>query len=210
IAAVGIIAFLDAILLLAMPKAEFDYKYNRMAGPQTTRPYQRVRRKHYVLDNTSRKSLKNPALVNGIREYKRDRYHDAIDAFKRALEIDENSTAAHFNLACCYSVLRDPEDAYYHLAKAVELGFDDFDRIENHEAFTFLRSHPDYKSFVRNGYQIIEQLPPAEKKKDLLEQLREHSTDKLDMIENLGEMLERGDLTREQFDLEKKRILGSE
>ncbi|MDX1407447.1 MAG: NINE protein, partial [Saprospiraceae bacterium] len=168
IAAVGIVAFLDAILLLVMPKAEFDYKYNRAAGAQT-RPYQRVQRKHYVLDKTSRRSLKNPALINGIREYKRDRYHDAIEAFQRALEIDENSTAAHFNLACCYSVLRDPDDAYYHLAKAVELGFNDFDRIQNHEAFTFLRSRDDFKTFVQNRYRVVEQLPAAPATGDLLE-----------------------------------------
>ena len=204
----GIIGLIDAVLLLAMPRAEFDYKYNHGQGSKKNkRPFQRVQRKNFVLEKSTNASSKNPALIRGIKKYKRDKYYDAIEEFHAALEVDPSSAAAHFNLTCCYSILRDHEDAYYHLAKAVENGFKDYPRIRNHEALSYLRSRDDFENFVLNGYRVVEQLPAPEK--GLIEELQDFNPDVLERIESLGDLLEKGVLTREEFDLQKRRILGN-
>lgn len=204
-AAVGIWAFLDFILLLAMGRTEFNYKYNR--AEITTQPYQRVNRKHYILEKSTGAS-ENPALVRGIKKYKQDKFHEAIEEFNKSLELNENPAAAHFNLACCYSVLRDADDAYFHLAKAVEHGFSDIERIRKHDALQYLRARDDFEVFVENGYKILEQLPSP--REDLISAGDRFDPTVLDKIEDLAVLFEKGDLTREEFDERKKRILGND
>jgi TM2 domain-containing membrane protein YozV len=203
-ALVGIWWMVDFVLLLAMGRAEFDYKFNRGVTPQ---PYKRMKRKNVVLDKTEGED-KNPALINGIRLYRQDRFHEAIAEFNRSLELDEKSAAAHFNLACCYSILRDADDSYYHLAKAVEMGFSDFERVRNHEALSFLRAQDDFQAFVENDYQVVSRLTSP--KEDILSDVPRFNPEIIEKIENLGELLERGALTREEFDTHKKRILGND
>jgi tetratricopeptide (TPR) repeat protein len=144
--------------------------------------------------------------MDGIRLFKQENYFDAIDDFKRALEIDSNSTAACFNLACCYSILQNPQESYYYLALAVEKGFSDFDRLRTHEALADLREREDFEMFINNGYRVVEQLP--EPKEDLIESIQKFNPDILELIEDLGEKMEKGELTREEFDAQKKQILG--
>ncbi len=209
IAIFGIIGFIDAVLLLAMPKADFDYKYNRAKSGkvQAQAPVQKpVPKKNYTLDRTPQRQG-DPAIVRGIELYKKERYHEAIREFTMALVEDPRSSAAHFNLACCHSILRDAKDAYFHLAKAVELGFNDYDRIMQHEALTFLRDQPDYDAFRTNSYRVVAQLPAAPVP-DLLAQAEKNNADTLDLLELLGDRLERGELTRDEFDDEKKKLLG--
>lgn len=202
-----LIGFVDAILLLAMPKAEFDYKYNSPQQKPMANPYQRVPKENYTLHRTPKKRQGDPAIVRGIDFYKKENYAEAIFAFKQALEEDPNSAAAHFNLACCYSIMQNSDEAYYHLAKSVELGFDDHDRILAHEALAFLRSHPGFDAFKANGYQLVQQLSPGTV--DILEQVQRSRESVIDQLELLGERLERGELTRAEFDTAKRKLLDS-
>ncbi len=225
------LGFLDFILLLAMPRAEFQRKYNKV-GEESSKSSRKSRGKKKREAVTSRKrettttrssyrsrpqpakapvrntTVKNPALSEGIRLYKKENYFDAIEEFKIAIDVDVNATAAYFNLACCYSILQNPQDAYHYLAKAVEHGFSDYDRIANHEALADLRERDDFDSFVENGYRVVEQLP--EPKEDLIENLQKFNPDILEQIENLGDLMDKGELTRLEFDEQKKRILGHE
>jgi class 3 adenylate cyclase/TM2 domain-containing membrane protein YozV len=223
IAIFGLIGFLDFILLLAMPRAEFDLKYNKIGEKQTKASRKSRRKKKREPVATRRWEARpaqskyrsrpqpatpagNPALTEGIRLYKQENYFDAIEEFKLAIEVEDNSTAAYFNLACCYSILQNPQDAYYYLAKAVEKGFSDYDRIQSHEALSDLRERDDFASFVDNGYRVVAQLP--EPQEDLIENLQKFNPDILEKIESLGDLMEKGDLTREEFEEQKKRILG--
>lgn len=201
----GIIAIIDAMLMLAMPKLEFDIKFNQLKGKVARRYAQtQIPKKEIALERTPAR-VSDPAIVRGIQLYKEEKYREAIREFYNALGEDPGSSAAHFNLACCYSILRDAKDAYFHLAKAVELGFDDRDRILQHEALTFLRSRPDFGAFQENNFRVIEQLPSPQE--DMLTQRSLLEPDVLDRLELLGDRLERGELTRDEFDLEKKKIL---
>ena len=231
IAIFPILGFLDFILLLAMPRAEFERKYNKV-GEKESRSTRKSRRKEKKAAIAARKREKtstrsryrprhqpapapvraaparNPALSEGISLYKQKNYYDAIEAFKRAIELDVREKAAYFNMACCQAILHNPEDAYHNLAKAVEFGFSDYDRIGNHEALSDLRERDDFDSFVENGYRVVEQLP--EPKEDLIENLQKFNPDILEQIESLGELMEKGELTRAEFDEQKKHILGHE
>ncbi len=203
----GIIGMVDAILMLAMPRVDFDNKYNALTG-KTTQKYFSPPVKEKALYRTPERKVADPAIVKGINYYKQERYTDAIREFKRALEEDTQSAAAHFNLACCYSILKNADEAYYHLAKAVELGFDDYDRITHHEALGFLRGQDDFNAFKENKYQLIQQLE-AGPQPDLLEQTKLSRGSVLDQLERLGDRLERGEMTRDEFDSEKRKLLGS-
>jgi class 3 adenylate cyclase len=201
-----ILGLLDAVLLLAMPKAEFDYKYNGGKAQQSANPYQRVKKENYTLYRPPTREQGDSSIAMGIEFYKKEAYAEALLAFKRALEEDPDSAAAHFNLACCYAILKNVDESYAHLAMAVESGFTDYDRILNHEALSFLRHRDDFKAFQQNGYRIVQQLSPGTAP-DTLE-LREDSRESiLDQLEHLGDKLERGELSRDEFDTEKKKLL---
>ncbi len=205
IAVVAIVAFIESILLFVMPRRDFDLKYNRRSKSKRRKVPQRVSPRYETLDRTPRRQG-DPAIVEGINFYKQDKYHDAIDAFRRALLEDPRSSAAHFNLACCFAILHDAENAYMHLAKAVQLGFDDKDRIMKHEALDYLRADSRFDAFVANGFKVVAQLPEPEP--DLLNQPLELNTEVIDRLELLGEKLEAGELTRDEFELQKQKLLG--
>jgi hypothetical protein len=88
------------------------------------------------------------------------------------------------------------------------LGFNEFDRIQNHEALSFLRRRDDFKAFQQNGYRVVQQLSPGTAP-DTLELRSESRESVLDQLERLGEKLERGELSRDEFDAEKKKLLRS-
>lgn len=230
IAVFGILGFIEFILLLAMPRAEFDQKYNSVkAESKSSRKSKRKKRAKVEREAQSRRStarsisrssrprrkvqtrppvvaVENSALVTGLKYYKQNDYHEAIQNFERALESDPTSVAASFNLVCSYSILENADKSYYYLAKAVDNGFVDFEKLENHKALSFLRERDDYQNFVDNGYQVVEQL--AEPKEDLLVDLQKFNPDILEQIESIGDLLEKGELTRDEFDERKKLILG--
>ena len=98
------------------------------------------------------------------------------------------------------------EQSYFHLASAVDFGFQEFEEIYHNEALAWLRSQPDFDFFVQNGYRQIAHLTPP--KKDLLEEKSYYDTTVLDKIADLGELLERGVISKDDFELQKKELLG--
>lgn len=227
----GIFWLVDFILLAAMSRADFNQKYNE-GTPATTRRSRRAKRREarsaqQAQTRTAsrptsrwrerqtppppvkrRTAPRNPALIKGVRLYKNGDYEHAIDAFEEALDIEPGSPAALFNLACCYSMMNEARAAYDYLSLAIENGFTDFQKLETHQALAYLRDRSDYQTFVDNGYKVVDQLP--EPKSDLIEQLQNFNPSILDKIEVLGERLESGELTRDEFEAEKRRILGHE
>ena len=118
--------------------------------------------------------------------------------------MDESNAESHYYLACSFSLLKDEEDAFIHLGLAVKNGFRDFDKIERDINLYYLRSQPGYSGFVANGYRMVEALP--EPQPDLLQSDRFDPT-VLEKIELLGDRLEKGELSQEEFQLQKERIL---
>ncbi|HUR30591.1 MAG TPA: SHOCT domain-containing protein, partial [Saprospiraceae bacterium] len=153
----------------------------------------------------NRKSRGNHLIKDGFIAYRGGQYEQAKKFFEDALQYDYNDPQTHFMLACCYSVAKDNKQAYFHLASAVDFGFQEFEEIYHNEALTWLRSQPDFDFFVQNGYRQIAHLSVP--KPDLLEEKSYYDITVLDRIADLGELLERGVITKDDFELQKKELL---
>jgi hypothetical protein len=114
------------------------------------------------------------------------------------------------------------------LEKAVEFGFDAYQKITKHQALAFVRTHADFDLFVQNGYKVISALPqpqadlinreetPASAEEHEVEETLDLkqadpipiSTDNLlDQLLALGELKEKGLLTTEEFNAQKAKLL---
>lgn len=211
----AIVAFVDSILFLAMPKQEFNAKYNqgktaypaleaKLPVKQNFRQANRRRKERFAGNRTS--SFK----ISGLEKYKDYDYEGAIQDFKKALDERYEDPAVHFNLACSYSIMEETDNAFFHLDKAVEFGFDDFDKIQQHDALAYIRTAEEFDQFAANRYRKIAQsTPPSE---DLLNEplptpIPLMDGDILEKIASLGELRDKGFLTEEEFSMQKKRLL---
>jgi len=206
-----VIGIIDAVLFLAMPKEDFDAKYNKgksslaFQGDTTTKARGRKYRKTTRQRQHTSKSG-NPFKVSGLEKYKDYDYLGAIKDFKQSLDLKYDDPAVHFNLACCYSIMEETENAFFHIDKAVDFGFDDFDRIQNHDALAFLRTTDGFEQFATNGYRKTHQIEAP--KEDLLSTPSPMlETDVLEKIASLGELRDKGFLTEDEFAMQKKRLL---
>lgn len=211
----SILGLIDGISLFMMDQQDFDYKYNREyldIGYKTSerdfewrreeeRRRRNMRRKEYQSTrNTSKRESEFSILKKaGIIKFRKDDFCGAIDDFNRALEYEEDN-AIHFNLACAYSITEEADKGFEHLAKAVELGFNDYNRISNHQALAFLRLQPNFNTFVNNDYK----LSPID---GIFEEKPIKELDLLDQLEKLAELKEKGILSEEEFFAQKRKLL---
>ena len=208
LAPLGILALIDAILLFVMPTDEFDAKYNNGVSPvRGNRREEKGKRKKKTADTSqNRKSRGHHLVKDGFMAYRSGEYQQAKKYFEDALQYDYDDPQTHFMLACCYSIAKDSNQAYFHLASAVNFGFQEFEEIYHNEALSWLRGQPDFDAFVKNGYRHVTYL--ATPKQDLLEEKSYYDFTVLDRIADLGELLERGVITKDDFELQKKELLG--
>ncbi len=223
----GILGVIDAIVLLAMDQAEFDRRYN---DRQTSGEYDRYRRRGTRRDYQRRDSNEstrypqarprrtpthtqvperhkaNPFKQSGIKKYKEFELEEAIEDFKKGLEINPRDIALHFNIACAYSLTEKTDKAYYHLDKAVEYGFTDFEKIRSHDDLAYVRIQPQFDAFAAAGFRLShvtatstepaksEEAPPEDDK--LLSQLK-----------RLAELRDKGLITEIEFVAEKQKLM---
>ena len=222
---IWLIALIDAIVLLTMDQERFDEKYNRSypeayrrartpdfnrSRSQTRTPYQKPdyqrpvpapRRRQRTA--ASRLVKANPHKQAGLQKFKEYDYEGAIEEFQKSLEIAPADVATHFNLACAYSLTENPAMAFRHLELAVANGFKDFKKIQEHPALAFLRIQKQFDDFVENGYRTRPELPPVDN-----ENLLDTSPDLLDQLKKLGDLKEKGLLTQQEFEEQKRKLLG--
>jgi len=228
----AVLGLIDAIVFFSMDKDAFDIKYNRRyyraerrresdfdrrqyrrdrwerrverrREPQHMAERQRPVNQHQQRRPAPKKRTKrpNPYKTSGRKKYMEYDYDGAIADFQKALEIDPKDVAVHFNLACAYSLNENTQKSLEHLDKAVAFGFDDFNRIREHDALAYLRIQPEFEQFEANDFRLAAQLEAP--KEDLLDS----STELLEQLKKLGELREKGLLTDEEFDVQKKKLL---
>lgn len=144
-----------------------------------------------------------PYKTKGVEEYKNYHYEDAIENFEKALEFNDSDVATHFNLACSYSLTEKADKAFEHLDKAVSLGFNDADKINQHDAFAFLRVQDKFEAFKNNGYRI----PSNQKAAKNIQQSQGSSDNLLEELKRLAEKRQEGLMSEEEFLLEKRKLL---
>lgn len=131
-------------------------------------------------------------------------FHGAIPVLKNIIQIDPYENKALFNLACCYSKMKN-YDCFGYLEKAITNGYNDFDRIRNHSALNWMRNEPEWEIFVQNGYELKEQ--PKAKEQPKPNGNVNISDDLVSQLERLGQLRDKGLLTEEEFQEQKKRLI---
>ncbi|NNF34936.1 MAG: NINE protein [Saprospiraceae bacterium] len=214
-----ILGWIDAFRLLTMGDEAFDRKYNKHLSrdprsyvepnrPRRRRPGVKERRRSRPSPRAIQKA--NPFKKSGLRKYKEFDLEGAIEDFEQGLEINPSDIALHFNLACAYSLTEQKDKSFKHLSQAVDLGYNDFKKIQEHDDLAFLRIQPEFDDFKDNGYRLgrknisapaqgeeTEESPQQEVKDDVL----------LSQLNKLAELRKKGLLTEEEFNMERKKLL---
>jgi len=200
---------------------EERYQRRRRDSDRTVRP--EYRRPEATPRETRRQAPRRPVKPtpppnmhkrNGIRLFKDFDYERAIEEFNKALQLEPQDVASHFNLACAYSLTEQKEKALFHLDKAVTHGFVDFDKLNTHDALAYVRIQDEWDTFVENGYRMIKAVEPSvptiekEEPKEETKPAIDTNADLLEQIKQLGELREKGWLTEEEFAEQKRRLLG--
>ena len=208
---VWLIAFIDAILFFVMEKDVFDFKYNRQfvdkreyrrnVGQERRQRTQYSEQKRRQSAPSTKNRKPDPYLKSGIEKYKDFDFKGAIADFKKSLGVRRKNIKTHFYLACAYSMTEQADEGFFHLDKAVELGFTEIEKIKTMDALAFLRIQPEYDTFKANGFRLMAKnvnAPEAEREMDDLLLVK---------LKRLGELRDRGFISEEEFIKEKAKLL---
>jgi hypothetical protein len=151
---------------------------------------------------SKKKNTPSPMTAEGaalaqkaIAKYRARDYQGAISDYLELLTTHLVAPHTNFKLACLYSLGQKKEEAFSHLAKAVEQGFAEFKEIKSSNDLAWLRSQPEFAPFAQGGYKLASVPPKTE--------------DAISKIEKLGELKAKGLLTEEEFLQQKRKILGN-
>jgi hypothetical protein len=196
-----------------MSDEEFNRKYNR-GFVQKDAQLEKRRSANFERYNTEdqRRGYSPPKAViknnvfksSGLAKYKDFDLEGAIEDFKKGLDIEPNDIALNFNIACAYSLTENKVLAFQHLAKAVNLGFNDFERILTHDDLAFVRIQKEFDEFKQNQFKRVPSTLQAEAKKS---QNNVESGLVLDQLEKLTSLRDRGLLSQEEFEREEKKLV---
>jgi TM2 domain-containing membrane protein YozV len=238
-----IVGLIDAITFFSMDNEAFDRKYNNDSYKDTDfdrrergyrrderrnrRPQERQRARRYEERRSNYRKptpppapkppvrKHNPYKISGVKKYKDFDYDGAIEDFEQALKIAPKDIATHFNIACAYSLNEDADKAFFHLDKAVALGFTDFKRIREHDALAYLRIQPPFEDFEKNNFRLESPFNTTETSQKEVNDSDEAAPDLLsqepnllDQLQRLGELRDKGLLTESEFTMQKKKLLG--
>ena len=132
-------------------------------------------------------------IADGERKINNKDYDGAIQTLERVLEIQPFDPTTNFYLGGLYALKKDKIRAFKHISLAVEQGFKDFKAIDSN----FLRSQPEWKEFVRNGYKL-----PEIKSSD--------DSDYITKLERLGKLKTEGLITEEEYAEQKSKLFNSQ
>jgi tetratricopeptide (TPR) repeat protein len=112
--------------------------------------------------------------ARGYKLHSSDRYPEAIEAFKRAIDLGWRQSTAMYNIACGYALMNDKENALLWLQRAQESGFEVAEHIGSDSDLDPLRTDPRFKKFSESLPQSEDSLANWQKKhriaKDRLEE----------------------------------------
>ncbi|MFL5341724.1 MAG: TPR end-of-group domain-containing protein [Gemmataceae bacterium] len=77
------------------------------------------------------------------------RYEEGMTIDKQLIQLRPADYLAHYNLACSYALLKQPEQAIRTLRKAVELGYRDFRYMKQDRDLESIRRDPRFKQILR-------------------------------------------------------------
>ncbi len=95
----------------------------------------------------------NPNFVDalialGNTYTKKGRYKEGLEVDKKLIQLKPDEPIVYYNLACSCSLLRMPQPCLDALKKAIELGYRDFDFMEEDPDLEFIRKDARYKELI--------------------------------------------------------------
>jgi TM2 domain-containing membrane protein YozV len=213
---IAFIGVIDALALFSMDQKKFHEKYNTGQQERWAARKDRVKNSqdHYGSSpslNRTKTPKDNMHLNRGKEKFKDYEYEEAILEFNKALKQDPRNIAAHFNLACAHSLMEHKDKGFYHLDRAVALGFDDTEVIKTRDHLAYLRIQPEFLPFEANGFRLASQLDsPKENLLDspLAAAPSADQSELLEQLQKLGRLKEKGLLTEAEFRKQKEKLLG--
>lgn len=184
---------------------------NRSTNQTTAPPRRQTRSAAPSRRSNNNFSKSNPFKKSGIAKYKEFDLDGAIADFEQGLAISEADVALHWNIAAAYSLTEKKDKAFFHLNRAVELGFNDFEKIQTHDDLAYLRIQPEFDDFKANGYKLgAKQAQQSRESKRLVAPEQEANlTDDilLSQLNKLAELRKKGLLSEQEFVTERKKLL---
>lgn len=92
------------------------------------------------------------SLLGGLYT-KVGRIADGLKMDRRMVRLEPDNATAHYNLACSLALCRKRPDALRSLRKAIDLGYDDRDWMEQDPDLEILKADPEFQ-------QLLAQLKP--------------------------------------------------
>lgn len=145
---------------------------------------------------------KDPFEKKGDLKYEDYDFDGAIADYLKSLNVRSKNPEVHFKLSCLYSIMEKVDSSFFHLSKAVEQGYFDFEKIKTHDHLAYLRTQqPEFDYFVAAGYKL-------EGKKKKPTPTLNLSDEVISRIEKLAELRDKGIINDEEFQDQKGRLLG--
>jgi uncharacterized membrane protein len=141
--------------------------------------------------------------------YKQKDYASAIGILRRMLEITKDNQT-YFNLACCLS-LSENKEGLEALSKAIEYGYSNIEKVKTYEPLVWLRQLPEYDGFLKNGFKYTASESTVNAAKSAPFNISNEGVindQVIAQLEKLGKLKEQGLITDEEFQQQKKKILG--
>ena len=88
----------------------------------------------------------HPAVIEslGCLYTEMGRYQDGLNADRQMVKMEPDSPTAWYNLACSLALTGQADDAFAALEKAIALGYDDAEWMEEDEDFAPIRKDPRF------------------------------------------------------------------
>ena len=75
-------------------------------------------------------------------------YVQGLKVDERLATLKQDDPIVHYNLACSYSLLKQPDRSFAALEKAVHLGYSDVEHMQNDSDLDAIRSDPRYQQVL--------------------------------------------------------------
>ncbi len=133
-------------------------------------------------------------IAAGDKKFWARDYLAAPGDYQAVLVRQDQAPYTHFKISQIHSARERPAKAIDHLAKAVAQGFDNFSAIDNSGELAFMRDCDDFRRFIKNGCKLAAGTSSQ-------------SVDSVVLLKRLADLRQRGTLTDEEFEQQKRKLL---
>ena len=181
-------------------------------GRSNTGEYSKQKRRKNIIKD-------NPFKTSGIKRLKDFELDLAQADLTKALELSPDDNEIHFSLGKLYSLEEQKQKSFYHLKKAIDLGFADVSQIKSADELAYLGIQDEFEEFQNSGYRIM---PGSAPKSESSESSNTNTTQAkeppkndllqddllLSQLNKLQELRKKGLLSEKEFQEEKVKLIG--